>query len=226
MIGKIKRNPAEFFVPFVRAYLAVLFVEIEMLYSPTGSHVKVLGHVSPEHEPRIVRQRIQALTGAHESCKAILQDDKHSLLHDITAIIQRYQMLEQKITDGRSYEASLASLEESKLGIQQNTTVKRLTQLAFVFIPLSFVTSVFGMNIDLLSGDGAKWWTTIIGAVLIYYVVGLALVNISINVQDQEWIQWVLFLGRRYSRPKMSLPRRLLLRLLKCVSWGRFALIF
>ena len=41
-----------------------------------------------------------------------------------------------------SFAASSASIKESQMGIQQNDGVKRLTQLAFVFIPLSFAIVV------------------------------------------------------------------------------------
>jgi hypothetical protein len=42
-------------------------------------------------------------------------------------------------------------LEESRKAIEQAETVKRLTRLAFVFIPISTVCSAFGMNIREMS---------------------------------------------------------------------------
>lgn len=68
----------------------------------------------------------------------------------------------------------MLSLEESRMGTKQNQSVKRLTQLAFIFIPLSFITSLFGMNIDVLTGAGTKWWTVVIGAVIVYVIVGIS----------------------------------------------------
>lgn len=105
------------------------------------------------------------------------------------------------------YEASVASLEESKLGIElskagltQNQSVKRLTQLAFIFIPLSFLTSVFGMNIDVLAGDGARWWTVIIGGVIVYILVGLSYLGVLEIEKSQVW---------RISRKEQSQDREL-----------------
>jgi hypothetical protein len=60
--------------------------------------------------------------------------------------------------------------------------VKRLTQLAFVFIPLSFVTSIFGVNINSLAGDGARWWTLVIAAIVVYAFVAILLVLIKRKV--------------------------------------------
>jgi len=40
------------------------------------------------------------------------------------------------------------SIVESKRAILQTETVSKLTQLAFFFIPLTLVATVFGMNIN------------------------------------------------------------------------------
>ncbi|PGH14578.1 hypothetical protein AJ79_02913 [Helicocarpus griseus UAMH5409] len=64
--------------------------------------------------------------------------------------------------------AAIASLEESKRSVQQNESLKRLTKLAFVFVPLTFVTSVFGMNLDLLGSGQAKTWMVIVAVPLAY----------------------------------------------------------
>lgn len=44
-------------------------------------------------------------------------------------------------------EMSALSIRESKKGLQQSERLGSLTRLAFVFIPLTFVTSLFGMNV-------------------------------------------------------------------------------
>jgi len=82
------------------------------------------------------------------------------IIGDITFLRQRYQIVDQYRRSQLKYEASIASLKESRLGIQQIQSVKRLTQLAFILIPLSFITSVFGMNIKLLVGR----WCTVVGS--------------------------------------------------------------
>lgn len=49
-------------------------------------------------------------------------------------------------------------IEESRKAIQQAEVVKRLTALAFVFIPISTVCSAFGMNIEQLSHNLPSVW--------------------------------------------------------------------
>lgn len=51
-----------------------------------------------------------------------------------------------------------SSIEESRKAIEQSQRLKKLTILATLFIPLSFSTSVFGMNIDLLGQSTVRFW--------------------------------------------------------------------
>lgn len=130
-----------------------------------------------------------------------------TIIKDLEYLRERYETVDQHRRAQIGYEASVASLEESKLGIElskagltQNQSVKRLTQLAFIFIPLSFLTSVFGMNIDVLAGDGARWWTVIIGGVIVYILVGLSYLGVLEIEKSQVW---------RISRKEQSQDREL-----------------
>lgn len=84
----------------------------------------------------------------------------------------------------QTYRAAMASLDESRMGIEhakrgieQNARVKRLTQLALVFIPLSFSTSLFGMNLEMLGTGTAKAW-----------MVGLAIVSAYVTTS----VLWII----------------------------------
>lgn len=69
-------------------------------------------------------------------------------------------------------EANMAviSVEQTEVGVRQNTTMERLTILATIFLPLTFVTGFFGQNFAWLVGniDG-------FGAFLIFGIGGLVL---------------------------------------------------
>jgi magnesium transporter len=49
---------------------------------------------------------------------------------------------------GTVLEANMAviSVEQTKVGVRQNTTIEQLTILATVFLPLTFITGFFGQN--------------------------------------------------------------------------------
>ena len=81
----------------------------------------------------------------------------------------------RRISQQLQLRASLLSIEESKRGIEQSNQVGRLTQLAFVFIPLTFVTGVFGMNITQFGGEAPLWkfWVTAGTISGIAFVIGL-----------------------------------------------------
>ncbi|GAP90977.1 putative multiple ankyrin repeats single kh domain [Rosellinia necatrix] len=55
-------------------------------------------------------------------------------------------------------EFNLASILEARNSTSTNRSMKRLSWTTFVFLPLIFVASLFGMNVDILSDDPSWWW--------------------------------------------------------------------
>ena len=76
--------------------------------------------------------------------------DKH--LADYRQLSDRINQFEQDIRDSLDRKVGILSLRESRQSIKEAETVRRLSQLAFIFIPHTFVTSCFGMNLQLLGG--------------------------------------------------------------------------
>jgi hypothetical protein len=73
--------------------------------------------------------------------------------------------------------AANTSLEESRRSVELSESVKHLTQLAFAFVPLTFVTSVFGMNLNWLGSGNAKAWMVIV-AIPVAYGLGYAILTL------------------------------------------------
>jgi hypothetical protein len=61
-------------------------------------------------------------------------------------------------TQGITLAMNKATIEESRKAIEQSGRLKKLTLLATLFIPLSFSSSLLGMNIDLLGQNAVKFW--------------------------------------------------------------------
>jgi CorA-like Mg2+ transporter protein len=62
---------------------------------------------------------------------------------------------------------SSISVQESHLSSEQAKRATRLTQLAFIYIPLSFVTGIFGMNLKELNGSGLPIWALFVAMAIV-----------------------------------------------------------
>ncbi|KAH6678105.1 hypothetical protein B0J14DRAFT_687960 [Halenospora varia] len=76
-----------------------------------------------------------------------------------------------------------AALEASKESIKEAQSVRRITLLTFVFIPISLVTSFFGMNVQELTGEGPriKWFliSSISLMVLVFFIWAESVKNMT-----------------------------------------------
>lgn len=67
-------------------------------------------------------------------------------------------LIQEDLRDDASRHLGMMTFEDNKKTIEQAVTVHRLTKLAFIFIPLNFVTSAFGINlIELWTGKAGPW---------------------------------------------------------------------
>lgn len=79
------------------------------------------------------------------------------LLEDYEQLQARCVDLSKMCTQGITLAMNKATIEESRKAIEQSERVKKLTLLATLFIPLSFSSSLFGMNIDLLGQNAVAF---------------------------------------------------------------------
>ena len=62
---------------------------------------------------------------------------------------------------------SCISVQDSQLSIEQSQRATRLTLLAFVYVSLSFLTGIFGMNVREISGTGLSIWVCFVTLIVI-----------------------------------------------------------
>ncbi|KAK8018782.1 amidase signature enzyme [Apiospora marii] len=90
-----------------------------------------------------------------------------SVLDDLHAALQRAESLCDECYQGMGIVAHNATIQEAQKAFAEARSVTKLTKLALVFVPLSFTTSAFGMNIKELGAAGAPsiwlWLVVTIG---------------------------------------------------------------
>ncbi|RSL54937.1 hypothetical protein CEP54_009622 [Fusarium duplospermum] len=83
-----------------------------------------------------------------------------SVEQDFQYILDRMISLHTRTTEAITVLMSSMSISESQRAIGQAQRVGKLTFLAFIFVPLSFTTSFFGMNVTQIEDTnlGIWWW--------------------------------------------------------------------
>ncbi|TGO59596.1 hypothetical protein BCON_0043g00050 [Botryotinia convoluta] len=122
--------------------------------------------------------------------------------------LKDYQFLENKVMIQMKQNSAsipiltaMVAVKESRKAIQQANDVKALTVLATVYIPLSFVAGVFGMNVaELNSGIDVDIW--------LYFAISIP-VTIASMVLVWKW-EWMTrkIKNFRIRSNKNSLPRK------------------
>lgn len=57
---------------------------------------------------------------------------------------------------------STINIRDARLSIEQAARATRLTQLASVYLPLTLVTGIFGMNVREIAREGPSWWACVV----------------------------------------------------------------
>ncbi|KAM4057225.1 corA-like Mg2+ transporter protein [Hirsutella rhossiliensis] len=83
-----------------------------------------------------------------------------NLEQDFQHLLNRADRLHRRSTEAITVLMSSLSISKSQMAIVQAQRVGKLTFLAFIFVPLSFTTSFFGMNVAELADNttGLKTW--------------------------------------------------------------------
>ena len=93
------------------------------------------------------------------------------LLHDYEHMLEEAK---QNLDEFEAYEMRCINrfgLMASTKAVQQSETIGRLSILAFVFIPLSFITSFFGMNLVEFGTGSIRIWVFIVSAAVLVLTV-------------------------------------------------------
>lgn len=99
-------------------------------------------------------------------------------------ISENVEFLENFLIDSFKLLISSTSVAEAELAVQQGKRNQRLTQLAFLYVPLSFVTGVFGMNLKEINGSPVP----VRDAVIVLIIMALCTASIFVLTSHWEYI--------------------------------------
>lgn len=97
--------------------------------------------------------------------KHVLEDaaDLQAFLNDT------FQLLMSSLT----VRESRLNIEQARLSAEQARRNAWLTQLASIYLPLSVVTSIFGMNLKEINGGPEFWWVILVFIMLMIITAGI-----------------------------------------------------
>lgn len=122
------------------------------------------GAVAPTERIYLLRREVTNFYRAAHPLLSMLATiersvDGTALMPYIRDVHDSLQLISEEIAAQRDVLATILqaniaviSVEQTRISVQQSTTMERLTILATVFLPLTFVTGFFGQNFDWLVG--------------------------------------------------------------------------
>ncbi|KAL8791630.1 MAG: hypothetical protein Q9195_005779 [Heterodermia aff. obscurata] len=125
-------------------------------------NVKVIEQRESLHWPRTTVEPQNQLRATTAAAEELLEDAKYLETH-ATALLKRCET-------GMSVLMNDVMLAESKQAMSQASKVAKLTLVAFFYIPLSFTTSFFGMNVVEIASDRLSVWTWFATSVPIFVI--------------------------------------------------------
>ncbi|RHZ46559.1 uncharacterized protein CDV56_100591 [Aspergillus thermomutatus] len=93
-------------------------------------------------------------------------DDTPDIIRNVSDLFEEINQMLTRLRHASSSLTSNMGLLDSRRSIDEAHAVTRLTELAFIFIPLSFSTSVFGMQIEPFK-DSAPLWNFFVVAITV-----------------------------------------------------------
>lgn len=111
-----------------------------------------------------------------------------SLKRDYEYLLDRAQQVMKSCERNMQVVMQYASVRESERSLRQNVAVGKVTRLAFFFIPLSFVASVFGMNFSQFGQGSLPLWIffAIAGPV---FIASILIMRWDSSVATPKWVR-------------------------------------
>ncbi|KAF4453516.1 hypothetical protein F53441_3829 [Fusarium austroafricanum] len=117
-----------------------------------GTHPILWPHPAPESPDGI----------AYREHMAGLRRELDKVVQELTEVLKRNERTRKEIENLRDQLFSGSSIKESRRAIEQGDNIRILTMISMIFLPLTFVTSVFGMTVFTISPDDWRFALTMV----------------------------------------------------------------
>jgi Mg2+ and Co2+ transporter CorA len=130
----------------------------DALHDQRAELMQTLWHVSMTLKwlPPSVRTELDAVKGDLPASKYIGYPDV--ILRDV---LEQASLLERFLMDSFTLLMSSISVLEATSIKEQARQGQMITRLAFLYVPLSFVTGIFGMNVREINGSPLPFWVPV-----------------------------------------------------------------
>ncbi|KAF7512214.1 hypothetical protein GJ744_002376 [Endocarpon pusillum] len=152
------RDLRQYIAPLIRVFLKEHYVEFRKEIDPFSLFRPTFIHNTPEDLLPRIRHRFRFLDNMRLAIKNVLKEGEdrevrpaeapiHKTIGDLHVLIDELKEAEGFYERLQREQLLNAQLQEARKSTETAVSVARLTKLAFIFIPLSFVASFFGMNV-------------------------------------------------------------------------------
>jgi magnesium transporter len=149
-------------------------VELELLEAPTPQTMQKLQQI--KRELLVVRRAIwplrEVMGGLLRTESELVTEGTHVYLRDVhDHVVQVVDMVETL----RDVVGGMIEVYLAQVSIRTNEVMKVLTMMASVFIPLTFIVGVYGMNFEFMPEIHSKWGYPAVWGVMITATAGILL---------------------------------------------------
>ena len=136
-------------LPFFTSWLesAIRALEYRYGYAPNPSMATML------QQPNSTAPRESTSSNTIVSASKMAEHPWRPIISDLRTIHARVYALSMRADKIMTMATAVIGIDENKRALTESRSVTRITYLAFVFIPMSFVATLFSMNIDAVRKD-------------------------------------------------------------------------
>lgn len=105
-----------------------------------------------------IRESLDAVEERFGKSSKEKSKDWSKLIANFRVLEKRYKVLEEKVDRIMTVLSNVLTIEEAKKQMDNARDIARITYLAFIFVPFSFVSSYFSMNQEFDQGPAKIYW--------------------------------------------------------------------